>query len=133
MELEPDLHRLGNFSPKITDRTGVWWVTVIAVGVLVGNIFSYGAYALYQRWQLAEFMVTVDAMLEKQHQQSVAQQKQIAKDNLARRRAAEKERSVNAQLQQTCVFWSQQVQKENTETNRSYRDIACARVNGLFR
>ncbi|MCW8907531.1 MAG: hypothetical protein OQL28_09780 [Sedimenticola sp.] len=133
MELEPDLYRLGNFNPKNTERSGVWWVTVIAIGVLVGNILSYGAHELYQRWQLAEFMVTVDAMLEKQHQRSVAQQKQISKDNLARQRAAERERSVNAQFQKTCIFWSQQVQQENTETNRNYRDIACARVNGLFR
>jgi hypothetical protein len=70
MELEPEPHRVDSLRPAKAERSGFWWVGVIAVGILIGNIFSYGAYELYQRWQLKQFMVTVDAMLESNWGQS---------------------------------------------------------------
>lgn len=133
MQLDPDLNRLSSLQMHEEERSIVWWISVIAIGVLLGNVLSYAAYEVYQNWQLRKFMVTVDAMLDKQHQRSMEHSKLIAQQNIERQRAVDKQRAVDAQLQQTCMFWRQQVRQENTEKNRSYRDVACARLNGLFR
>lgn len=133
MELDPDMRRLSALQEHDEERSIVWWISVIAIGVLIGNILSYGAYEMYQRWQLHGFMESVDAMLDKQHQRNMEQSKLIARQNIERQRLENKKRAVDAQLQKTCTFWRQQVQQENTATNRNYRDVACARVNGLFR
>ena len=121
MELDPNSN-LNSLSSRPAERSGIWWVTVIAIGILIGNILSFGTYELYQRWRLDQFMVTVNAMIDRQAKHSEKLRQQMTK-----------ERGVNAQLQQTCKFWRQQVQQENTEKNRNYRDIACARANNLFR
>lgn len=133
MELDPDLHRLSALQTHDEERSIVWWISVIAMGVLIGNMLSYGAYEMYQRWQLHEFMESVDAMLDKQHLRNEEQGKLIARQSMERQRLETKQRAVDAQLQQTCMFWRQQVQQQNTESNRNYRDVACARVHGLFR
>ncbi|TVO75231.1 hypothetical protein [Sedimenticola selenatireducens] len=123
MELEPDLTKISNLrTDHPSERSGLWWVIVIAIGVLTGNALSFGAQELYTQWQIKEFQVTVDAMIDKQRAQASANNKALAK-----------QRSVDAQLQQTCNFWNDQVRQEDTKLNRQYRDTACARMNGLFR
>ncbi len=133
MEIEPNFDRLSDLKTNTKERSGLWWVIVVAIGVLVGNALSFGAQELYTRWQIKEFMVTVDAMLDKQYERSLEQKKLQMEQNVAQRKAIKRERSINSQLQKTCMFWREQVRKENTSQNRAYRDTACARVGGLFR
>jgi len=128
MDLEPDHHRLAQLQTEDQERSGIWWATVIAIGVLFGNALSFGAYELYQRWQLQQFMVSLDAMLGRQHERSLEHQKELAARNRERQRAAEHERSVRSQLHQTCMFWREQVRVDDSPKNRQYRDMACAKV-----
>ena len=121
MELDPNSN-LASLHSRPAERSGLWWVTVIAISILIGNTLSFGTYELYQRWRLTQFMLTVDAMREKQAQ--ISQKNRIK---------LKKKQEINAKLQQTCMFWRQQVKQEDTPKNRSYRDIACARANNLFR
>jgi len=124
MELEPDLSKISHLRPstRTNERSGLWWIIVIALGVLTGNTLSYGAKELHTRWQLRELMIVAEAMTEKQRANAAALAKQNAK-----------QRSINARFQQTCNFWRSQVKSEDTAQNRQYRDTACAKVRGLLR
>lgn len=131
MELEPDPHRLAQLgSYTREERSGVWWVTVIALAVFIGNLMSFSAYQLYIQWELKRFTVSLGSAFEKQAEVSKAQMEQAARQNAEARKVREKQNAVNAQLRQTCEFWRQQVARENTAQNRTYRDAACSRAAG---
>ncbi len=134
MELEPDTYRLSQLSSnRKEDRSGVWWVTVIVVGVFLGNLLSFGAYQLYVRWQLQQLVISLKTDAAEYAEKTKVEMERVAKKNEALRKEREKQTSVNAQLLQTCEFWRQQVARENTSQNRAYRDAACARATGSLR
>lgn len=131
MELEADSRRLSQLSSGYSEeRTGIWWVTVIVIGVFLGNLLSFGAYQLYVSWELQQLADALKTEATEQAQLSMAEMERIAKNNAALRKEREKRNAVNAQLLQTCKFWRQQVVNENTAQNRAYRDAACSRAGG---
>lgn len=129
MDLEPDNYRLAQLSSyQREERSGLWWVTVIMIGVLLGNLLSFGAYQLYVKWELQQLAITLKKEAAELSERSKVEMEQSAKQNEAARREREKQQAVQAKLLQTCNFWRQQVGKENTAQNRAYRDAACARA-----
>ena len=129
MELEPDNYRLARLSSyQREERSGLWWVTVIMIGVLFGNLLSFGAYQLYVKWELHQLAISLKKEAAELSERSKAEMDQLAKQNAAAQREREKQQAVQSKLLQTCNFWRQQVAKENTSQNRAYRDAACARA-----
>ena len=134
MELEPDPYRLAQLSANHREeRSGIWWVTVIVIGVFIGNLLSFGAYQLYMRWELNQLTISLRTEAAGQAERLKAEMERVAKNNEALRREREKQNAVNATLIQTCEFWRQQVAKENTSQNRAYKDAACSRASGSVR
>lgn len=131
MELDPDYHRLAQLQ-DVQQRSGIWWVTIIVLGVFLGNLLSFGAYTLYVRWEFIQFSNILSDELEKSAKQMRADRAHRIREADARRiaatRKAEAERAVRRQLSQTCQFWVQQVRREDTPKNRAYRDAACAKL-----
>ena len=129
MDLEPDTYRLAQLtSHQNEERSGLWWVTVIMIGVLFGNLLSFGAYQLYVKWELQQLAIALKKEATEFSARSKAEMEQMAKQNEAARREREKQQAVRSKLLQTCNLWRQQVAKENTAQNRAYRDAACARA-----
>lgn len=134
MELESHSYRLAKASPSYSDaRSGIWWVTVIVIGVFIGNLLSFGAYQLYVRWELQQLAISWKTGAAEQAERSRAKMQRIEKNNAALRKEREKQNAVHAKLLQTCNFWRQQVAKENTSQNRAYRDAACSRASNSIR
>jgi hypothetical protein len=129
MDLEPDTCRLAQLaSSQREERSGLWWVTVIMIGVLFGNLLSFGAYQLYVKWELQQLAIALKKEAAEFSATSKAEMEQLAKQHEATRREREKQQAMQSKLLQTCNFWRQQVAKENTAQNRAYRDAACARA-----
>jgi len=132
------------------EKSGLLWVFIILVGVFLGNVLSYGMYEIYNYWKLKMIIEAASTALDAQqlksseqrkiqerkniiHQselkeQKIAHQKKLEQQRIARQREKNKQNSVKSQLQKTCTFWNQQVQKDNTTINRNNRDLACARL-----
>jgi len=121
-------------------RSGVMWVFIIVIGVFLGNVLSYGTYEIYSFWKLKIIMDAANTALEEQQlklseQRKIQERKNIIHKNELKQqrieRQGEKKRKneVRSQLQKTCTFWKQQVQKENTAIHRKNRDLACTRLN----
>jgi hypothetical protein len=129
MELESDPYRLAQLSTHHEERhTGIWWVTVIVLGVFIGNLMSFGAYRLYVQWELQQIAIALKIETTEQAEKLKVEMARLAKKNEASRREQQKKSEVNAKLLQTCEFWRQQVIKENTVQNRAYREAACTRA-----
>lgn len=129
MQIEPDPYRLAQLNTRNREqRSGLWWVTVIIVGVFVGNLLSFGASQLYVRWELKQLTISLDAMTQRQAAELRVQQERSAKQNAAARIEREKRNAVNAKLLQTCAYWKREVAKESNSQTRAYRDTACARA-----
>ena len=134
MNLEPNPTRLAQLNADSTSqRSWAWWVSVIITGVFIGNLLSFGAYQLYALWQLKQISIAFNAELDEQRRISDANRARIAERDAAAQKERQREESTRATLQQTCDFWQQQVRNKDTSENRSYRDVACARVKGLYR
>lgn len=130
MELEPNPRRLAELDAGYEKRTGAWWVTVIVIGVFLGNLLSFGTYQLYLQWELKQAAAAFKEASARQREISNAERARTAKQHAESQRALEKKKVVDAQLRQTCEFWRQQVRRENTSESRAYRDAACARADG---
>lgn len=114
-------------------------IAIIAIGVAAGNgITALAAYA-WARIQLHQIAQELEAWSQKQRAQQEkasekarieAEVKRLQAEQERRRNQIERSRSQNAARinAETCKFWNQQVQKENTAYNRSMRDAACKRA-----
>ena len=109
-------------------RSGIWWVTVLMLGVLLGNVLSYGAYRVYIRWETEQAFKAFEAMNVQLRAQRAAESRERAAQAREQRIATEKRRAVDQQLWATCQFWREQVRQDNSSKNRTYRDAACAKV-----
>lgn len=118
--------------PRESDRA-FWWVIVIFLGVFIGNLLTFGAYEIYVRWKLDQFVISLKSEAAEQAESSKAEMKRVAKSGEALRREREKQNAIIAKLLQTCEFWRQQVAKENTSQNQAYRDAACSRASSSVR
>jgi hypothetical protein len=133
MDLEPDYGRLASLAAlQREERSAAWWIAVIIVGVLIGNVLSYGAYKLYIRWEMHQIALAAEEAMRVQTARIKAQSEQMAKENAARAKERQRQLAVNQQLRQTCEYWKEQLRQENTSQNRAYRDAACARAAGAF-
>jgi hypothetical protein len=131
MDLDSDQYKLSQFSDrKQIERTGLWWVTTIVIGVFLGNLMSFGAYQLYLKWELQQLAIALHDDTEAQFEHLKSEARRKAEINEALRKEQESRNAVNSKLAQTCQFWTNQVAKENTAQNRAYRDTACARAAG---
>ena len=90
---------------------------------------SFGVKELYNQWQLKKLIITTNSIIAKNNEKSL----KLKEESLKIKREQRKNKEINNQLKSTCTFWKQQVINENTETNRKYRDMACAKVNQIFR
>ncbi len=134
MKLDPDPTRLAQLSAHHRpEGSGIWWVTVIAIGVLIGNLLSFGSYKLYVSWELHRLAISLRTEAAKQAEISKVNMERITKNNEALRKEREKQSAINATLLETCAFWRQQVVNENTLQNRAYRDAACSRASSSVR
>ena len=102
-------------------RSGIWWVTVLMLGVLLGNVLSYGAYRVYIKWETEQALQAMEAM----NARLSAERAALAREQ---RIANEKRREIDQQLWHTCQFWREQVRRDDTSQHRTYRDAACAKV-----
>ncbi len=140
MKVDPDYERLSYLDDEPTkQRSGIMWVFIIVIGVFLGNVMSYVTYETYTFLRLKIAMEDATAKMEKQTalslkqsklrtQQNYIRQQEIQKQNAERQRQINAQSSINKQLQKTCDFWHQQVNSENTASNRSNRDLACLRA-----
>jgi hypothetical protein len=92
------------------------WILIIAFGVALGlTLFAAMLIGLERSGfsparDLARFLPTSVITPEQQ------------------RDAATRER-----LEATCRYWKEQVEQADTQQNRAFRDMACARADGLYR
>lgn len=106
-------------------HSSVWWIIVIAIGVLLGSLASHISIEAYYKWQtekrVKESAAIMQNKLEKASQK-VATQVRISAEEKKEDRRKQPE---YIQLKQVCEFWQQQVNIENSQKNRSLRNSAC--------
>lgn len=127
---EPDHPALRNTRSGVTAPS---LLVVVILGVLIGNAITLVTYEAYQAWRLQRALMAFTAMTER-----VAAEAKLAAAEASRRtataaKAAARQHHLQQQLDGTCSYWQQQLAREDTAQNRSYRDMACARAQGLYR
>ena len=116
------------------------WVLVIALGVFIGNVMSFGLERAVLYWELKQVAIAATTALEQTSRNMAASRKaQEARAAEQRKVVAEKAKQQRIELQQkqagyrqakdTCDFWNQHLRTENTEKNKMYRDQACNLMN----
>lgn len=132
MEVEADINRARNVTvDHRSHRSWSWWTSVVAIGVFVGNLISFGVYQLYVEWELRKALVVVERMIERQAESSRETIEKLARENQARVQRQQEVAATMAQLRKTCDYWTKVVRTENTPLNREYKQMACARVRGF--
>jgi len=130
--MEADSYRSNNVSGEYRSRRSCsWWISVVAIGVFVGNVISFGVYQLYVEWEPRNALVVFERMIERQAESSRETMEKLARENQARVQRQQEAAATMAQLRKTCDYWTKVVRTENTPLNREYKRMACARVRGF--
>lgn len=132
MELNPEPDHPALRNPR-TPPSLVSWLAIIILGVVIGNIVTLALYEAYQNWQLQRALTAFTAMTERMAAEAKLAAAEASRRSAVAAKAAAEQNRLQQQFNSTCNYWQQQVSRENTTQNRSYRDMACARANGLFR
>lgn len=144
LDIEPNydaLARLELKRPK-PQRSALQLILIIAAGVLLANAVTGFAAFAYISWEAERTAAELNAMSERWRLEAAEQQLRHERESEARsaqqavesarhQRARAKHQAAIDSAQRTCTFWSQQVSKENSASNRSMRDHACAHVREL--
>ncbi|OOY86419.1 hypothetical protein BOW14_08250 [Solemya velum gill symbiont] len=106
-------------------HSSIWWIIVIAIGVLLGSVASHISIEAYYKWQtekrVKESAIIMQEKLEKASQKVADQVRVTAEEKKEDRKKHPK----YIQLKQVCEFWQQQVNIQNSQKNRSLRNSAC--------
>ena len=108
---------------------------MITSSVLIGNLLTLFAVALYFRAAAHEVVTNPAALSSVYMQELTAVQEQLRRlqeQSQARAEKREREsrrqREIQTQLKATCEYWRAQVRQLNTSQNRAFRDAACSKV-----
>ncbi len=128
MKLNPDLSDvIEAINECKCQHSAFWWVSVIAIGILLGSVASHVSIEAYYKWQtekrVRESAVIMQEKLEKASKKVATQARISAEEKEDRRKHPE-----YIQLKQVCEFWQQQVNIENSQKNRSLRNSACSQA-----
>ena len=107
---------------KIKRMSPMELVIVIATGVCLGNVISFGLLIVYQSSIIEDVAIKERPMVSKSKEQVELEGRQLRSKEL-------EQKSIRQQLIKTCNFWERQVEKEDIKENRRLRDTACAKVN----
>ena len=101
------------------------WILVIAFGVFLGNMASYGVEKGVQYWEFYQLAKALEMETQKMSEKRAVQQK--LNEAQAKQSQIENQNKSAAlrQATETCNFWQQQILTENTPENRMHRDQAC--------
>ncbi len=115
------------------------WLFIISFGVFLGNVASFGLERAVLYWELKQVSIAATAALEQTNRNfdsaRKAQAAKLAEQNKLRliqdqdRQFKQEQKQAGLrQANETCNFWKQQLQVENTEQNRIYKNEACSMV-----
>jgi len=122
--------------------SGLKWLLVIAVGVFLGNAAFFGLERAILYWEIKQVAIAATAIMD-QSSRNIAATKKAQEARIAEKRkvmaAQAKQQKIELQQKQvgyrsakvTCDFWNQNLQIENTEKNRMYRNQACNLMNNF--
>lgn len=106
------------------------WVLIIAFGIFLGNTLSLGLERAVTYWEIRQVAMAAKEAVQRS---SAERAVQLEADRKAQAARLEQQRIESAtkrdgyrQAKWTCDFWRQQVAKENSASNRAYRDDACS-------
>lgn len=97
-----------------SDRSGISWIIIIAIGVLLGNVLSFLCYSFYSAGKFPLSLNDLQGALPGKTAYSPEQ--------------AEAQKKLDG----TCAYWNEQVERKDSEQYRAFRDMACARARGLY-
>lgn len=98
-----------------SERSAISWVIIIAIGIVLGNTVTFMAYSFYSTGKVPRSLDDLTAVFSRE---SVQDPEQLA---------------IQKRLEGTCEYWEEQLERKDSEQNRAFRDMACARAKGIYR
>jgi len=120
--------------------SGLKWLLIIALGVFLGNVASFGVERAVLYWELKQVAIAATAAIEQtsrnmaatrkvQEARAAEQRKVMAVQAKKRQNELQQKQASYRSAKTTCDFWIQHLRTENTEKNRMYRNQACTLMN----